>query len=115
MGDLIAGTSSESFNKSVTVKCNKAGWTLTVCDNRTDLIRKGHMDNGVTAMVNPIEVKGGDQLTYAYLNTSVTLEDGIGAIRGITTISDVKFRQATDWTDTPDDYGITVTFTATTS
>lgn len=117
VGNLVPGTASESFYKTVTVKCNKAGWTLTVSDEWNDPPQLGHMiaDLGTetAALLNPIEVKGNAR-PYAYLNTSVLLEDGSGASMGITNITDLRFRQFTDWNDALGNYIITVTFTGAT-
>ena len=112
LGNLIPGTSTESINQNVTVRCNKAGWTLTVSDDRKHPVNKGHMEAGTIALANSLEVKGNGK-PYAYLNTTwVTLVDKTGGV-GITNISDVRFRQATDWADTIETYSFTVTFTAT--
>ncbi len=112
LGSLTPGTSTESADKLVTVRCNKAGWTLTVADATGAPI--GHMKNETftASLINPLELKGNSK-PYAYLNTSVTLESGTGSVAGITNINDVRFRQATEWTDLIDNYGMIVLFTAT--
>ena len=114
VGTLVPDTASESFNKSVIVKCNKAGWILTVSDEWNEPSHLGHMiaDLGteIVALINPLEVKGNAQ-PYASLTAPVTLVNAGGV--GITNISDVRFRQATEWADAVNGvYTITVTFTA---
>ena len=110
LGSLPPAAPTESANKNVTVRCNKAGWTLTVSDITGAPV--GHMKNGdyTAHLINPLEVKGNGK-AYAALESPVTLVNAGGV--GTTNISDVRFRQVTDWTDPIDSYGMVVLFTAT--
>lgn len=114
LGALVPDQATNSSAKTVTVKCNKAGWDLTVSDERITPISKGHMDDGTTALTNALTAKGGDQTSYAPLSSAVTLKSS--GSRGSTDITDVLFQQNTVWGDDSSigTYTITVTFTGTT-
>jgi hypothetical protein len=108
LGTLTLDTQIQSGDKTVSVKCNKAGWTLTVAETSGD----GFMANGSTPLTEPLYVKGGHlSETYTGLNTSPSLETS-GA-KGTVDITDIEFAQTSRDADTAGIYTITVTFTAT--
>lgn len=122
MPSLDPGTSPESAAKTATVKANHAGWQLTVKDAMAaiDAVSKdasieGYMWTGATTttlvLASPLDVKGGDLMSYADLTSERTLESS-GA-SGTTDVDDIYFQQAVGWGDEAGDYSITVTFTAT--
>ena len=111
---LIPGAACTSAAQSVTVKCNKAGWTLAVSDEKST--NKSYMVNGSTALTNAFTVAGGDLSGYQPLTSPRYLENGSsGAGVGITTINGITFQQTPSWNDPAGDYTITVTFTGTTN
>jgi hypothetical protein len=112
VGDLIPPSASTSADQTVTVKCNKPGWSLAA-EDMTVGVNKGHMLNGGTALINHLTIEGGDQVAYAPLSAAVPIEDGTGAVKGTTTITGITFQQTADWEDVEATYSITVTFTGT--
>jgi len=106
--DLEPDVQKYSTPVDITVRCNKAGWTLVVTD------ADGYLDDGEatpTNLTNPLYVMGGDQGTYAPLTGAVTLETN-GAKGTAESVDDITFRQEAEWADTADTYSTIVTFTA---
>ena len=113
--DLVPGTSPESENKTVTVKANHVGWTLTVKEAGGS--PDGKMAKAdATPLANAMQVKGGEQESYETLldGAAVTLvASGNATSESGRSINDIKFKQQVTWADLAGDYSITVTFTAT--
>ena len=105
---LVPDQNVVSDAKTVSVKCNKAGWTLAVSEVAGD----GKM-SGTAALTNPLYVDGGDLTGYTSLATAPVLESG-GAKTGGTAvdITDIVFQQMATYADDPDTYTITITFSA---
>ena len=73
LSDMVVGTPKESGDLTVVVKCNKAGWTLTVAETSGNA-NDGKMEKNAdpyTPLTNPLQVKGGDLLeTYVPLTSA---------------------------------------------
>jgi hypothetical protein len=109
--ELIPDVASVSDAKTVTVKCNKAGWTLDVEEVSGD----GFM-SGTAILTNPLMVQGGDLGTAGWTSVAgAPVLESSGAKTGGTgtDFNDIKFSQTATYDDDPDTYTITVTFTAT--
>lgn len=109
---LTPGVTCTSAAQSVTVKCNKAGWTLAVSGTNG-----GYMNNpSYGNLTNPLYLAGRDISDYQPLTSPRYLENGSsGAGVGTTTISGITFQQTPTWSDPAGDYTITITFTGTTN
>ncbi|MFA5375143.1 MAG: hypothetical protein WC455_05235 [Dehalococcoidia bacterium] len=106
---LTIDTPKESAAQTVTVACNKAGWTLTAIED--GVTPDGKMNAGSDILTNVCQIKGGDQATYVGLDAARTLETS--GSKGTTPISTIYFAQTATAADTAGDYSITVLFTGT--
>jgi hypothetical protein len=108
------GVPKDSSVVSVTVKSNKAGWTLDVEEN--GVTPDGKMAGTLTpfpALTNELYVKGGDiAIAESILGAPQLVESGAKSVAN--TIGDIYFVQTADWLDDAAlTYTITVVFTAT--
>lgn len=100
-------------NASVSVKCNKAGWTLTVQEYGAGADQK--MSSSTDTAYNSLQVRGGDITSWTNIGPAAALENG-GAkysdTHAVTTINNIQFGQTADYEDDAGVYTITVLFTA---
>ena len=108
LGNLIP-ESVESGAQTVTVTSNATGWSLTVQeagespDGRMARNTDGKLTNGI------MEVKGGDQASYASVASAVTLKTN--ATTTTDTINNIYFKQNVSANDEKGTYSITLVFT----
>jgi hypothetical protein len=106
--DIQTGSFTTSSAKIVTVTINSTDWTLTASESGGS--SDGKMSTGTVDMKNALTIKGGDQIDYTPLSSTVTIKSGTTS--GTTTIDDIYFRQQIASNESAGTYSITVTFTA---
>lgn len=99
---------------SVSVKCNKAGWTLTVEEYGAGADQKMAITAGDIAE-NELQVRGGDISSWTDIGPAAELVES-GAkysdTSAVTVINDIQFGQTATYEDDAGEYTITVLFTA---
>jgi hypothetical protein len=102
------GQTAESAAQTITVQ-NNVAVNVKVKDQAETT--PGYMKAGATSLASPLQVKGGDLISYAAVTTEQTLKSNWAPGEN-NQITDFYVQQAVAWTDPPGDYSLTLVFTA---
>jgi hypothetical protein len=95
---------------AITIETNK-GWTVTASEVTNPTATKGHMVSLTHSLTDPMQIQQEVLTNYGALTGSVLIADGTNAEIGVIPFTR-DLAQKVYSTDTPDDYKITITFTA---
>lgn len=104
---FVAGQTAASTAQTITVQ-NNVYVNVTVGDQ--DATTPGYMDSATNTLASPLQVKGGDLISYAAVTTEQTLKSNWAPGEN-NQITDFYVQQAVAWTDPPGDYSLTLVFT----